>query len=78
MPEIAVRQTQDLFRYRTSVTPEMKDRFQGMVQTVWTGAGQFVDEFYGRKTDHEDGLNNQASCFKAMFREIEVQSGIVK
>ena len=70
-PAIAVKQTQDMFRFRASVTPEMKERFQGMVQTVWSGAGQFMDEFYGRKTDAKAGVNTQTQCFKALFGEIE-------
>jgi len=78
MPEIAVRQTQDMFRFRASVTPEMKERFQGMMQTVWSGAGQFMDEFYGRKTDTMDGENTQTNCFKAMFGEIQKQNEIQK
>ena len=78
MPEIAVRQTQDMFRFRASVTPEMKERFQGMMQTVWTGAGQFMDEFYGLKTSTKDGANTQTNCFKAMFGEIQKQDEIKK
>ncbi|MDP2888005.1 MAG: family 20 glycosylhydrolase [Bacteroidota bacterium] len=70
-PENAVKQTQDMFRFRASVTPEMKDRFQGMMQTVWSGAEQFMDEFYGRKTDEKQGVNTSSNCFKAMFAEIE-------
>jgi len=73
-PEIAVRQTQDMFRYRASVTPVLKERFQGMVQTIWTGAGQFMDEFYGRKTDTKEGTNYQVKTFNALFSEIEAQS----
>jgi len=73
MPENAVRQTQDMFRFRASVTAVMKERFQGMIQTVWTGAGQFMDEFYGRKTDTKDGNNTQSNCFKALFGEIQKQ-----
>jgi len=74
MPEIAVRQTQDMYRFRASVTQEMKDRFQGMMQTVWTGAGQFMDEFYGRNTNNKEGTNTQTNCFKAMFGEIQKQN----
>jgi hypothetical protein len=69
-PENAVKQTQDMFRYRASVTPVMKDRFQGMVQTIWSGAEQFMDEFYGRKTESAPNGLSQANCFKAMFSEI--------
>ena len=74
MPENAVRQTQDMFRFRASSTPEMKERFQGMMQTIWTGAGQFMDEFYGRKSDNKDGTNTPTNCFKAMSGEIAKQS----
>lgn len=73
-PDNAVKQTQDMYRYRISVTPEMKDRFQGMMQTVWSGAGQFMDEYYGRKTDQKETINTQTNCFKALFNEIEAQS----
>jgi len=73
-PEIAVKQTQDMFRYRASVTPELKERFQGMVQTVWSGTGQFMDEFYGRKTGVKESVNTSSNCFKALFNEIEVQN----
>jgi len=74
MPQIAVRQTQDMFRFRASVTPEMKERFQGMMQTVWTGAGQFMDEYYGRTVSNKEGTNTQSNCFKTMFSEIEKQA----
>jgi hypothetical protein len=72
-PENAVKQTQDMFRYRASVTPEMKERFQGMMQTVWSGADQFMDEFYGRKTNAKDDKNTASNCFRAMFKVIEEQ-----
>lgn len=74
-PENAVKQTQDMFRYRASVTPEMKERFQGMMQTVWSGADQFMDEFYGRKKDAKDEVNTASNCFRAMYKEIEGQTG---
>jgi Glycosyl hydrolase family 20, catalytic domain len=68
-PETAIIQTQDMVRFRASSTPEMKDRFLGIVQTVWTGAGQFLDSFYGRKPENPE--NSQVSCFKALFTEIQ-------
>jgi len=72
--ENAVKQTQDMFRFRASATPEMKDRFHGMMQTIWSGADRFLDEFYGRKTNPKDGVNTQTNCFKAIFSEIAAQS----
>ena len=73
-PKASVRQTQDMFRFRASVTREMKERFQGMMQTVWSGAGEFMDEFYGRKTDPKRGENTQSNSFKAVFGEIQKQN----
>jgi hypothetical protein len=74
-PENAVKQTQDMFRFRASVTREMKDHFQGLVQTVWTGADQFLDEFYGiKKANTKEDVNTQTNCFKALFKEIEAES----
>ncbi len=70
MPEIAVSQTRDMLRFRASATPKLKDRYQGMMQTVWSGAGQFLDEFYGRKTS--DTQNTASNCFRTMFKEIEL------
>lgn len=66
--ESAVLQVRDMVKFRNSSTPEMRDRFKGIVQTVWSGAGQFLDSYYKRKTD---GTTDQTvSCFKALFDEI--------
>ncbi|MVM31601.1 family 20 glycosylhydrolase [Spirosoma sp. HMF4905] len=70
-PGFAILQTQDMIKFRKSVTPVMKDRFQGMMQTVWSGAGPFLDEFYGVKVNTEAGDDTPSSCFKAMFGEIK-------
>ncbi|QHV93697.1 family 20 glycosylhydrolase [Spirosoma endbachense] len=70
-PDFAVTQTQDMVKFRKSVTPLMKERFQGMMQTVWSGAGPFLDEFYGVKVNTDAGDNTQANCFKALYNEIK-------
>jgi hypothetical protein len=67
-PGTAVTQAQDMVRFRKSATPEMKGRYLGMMQTVWSDAGQFLDSYYGRRS--ERSANNPASCFKALFSEI--------
>jgi hypothetical protein len=70
-PANAVLQVRDMVKFRDYSTPEMKVRFMGMVQTVWSGTGQFLDSFYGKTIDKE--TNTDAGCFKAMFSEIENQ-----
>jgi N-acetyl-beta-hexosaminidase len=68
MPDNAVLQVQDMVKFREHSTPEMKERFLGMVQTVWSGTAQFLDSYYGRRK--EDNKNTPVNCFKAMFDEI--------
>jgi hypothetical protein len=64
----AVLQTRDMVKFRRSSTPEMKDRYQGMMQTIWSGAGQFLDDFYSTKPVKPG--NSPVDCFKALFSEI--------
>lgn len=64
----AVLQVQDMIKFRAHSTPEMRDRFMGMVQTIWSGAGSFMNEFYS--TEKKPVGNSQAECFRAMFNEI--------
>ena len=74
-PGNAVLQAQDMVRFRKSATPEMKDRYLGMVQTIWSGAGQFLDNYYGRIPENSE--NTQVICFKALFTEIQKMSDSV-
>jgi hypothetical protein len=67
-PDNAVLQAKDMVRFRKSATPEMKGRYLGLVQTIWSGAGQFLDSFYGRRPDNGD--NTPVKCFKSLFSEI--------
>ena len=68
-PANAVLQAQDLLRLRTSSTPEMKERYLGMMQTVWSGAGQFLDSYYSKRPVSE--VNTPVNCFKALYTEIQ-------
>jgi hypothetical protein len=53
-------------RFRKNATPELKDRYQGMMQTIWNGNSSFLDEFYGKKPA---GAKSESACFKALFKE---------
>lgn len=70
-PKIAVAQTQDMLRFRQTATKEMKPRYFGMMQTVWSGAGQFLDEYYGVKVNEKAGVNTASNTFRTMFEEIK-------
>jgi N-acetyl-beta-hexosaminidase len=72
-PAIAVIQTQDMVNFKQQSTPEMQQHFYGMMQTVWSDAGSFLDGFYGRKPNSEEGtgMNTPWNCFKALYEKID-------
>ncbi len=69
-PSLAITQLQDMIRFRNESTKEMKPRFQGMIQTVWSGAPVFIRDFYGNKKDQQGGDNTPQQSFRQLFAEI--------
>ena len=71
-PEAATAQVKDMVRFRESSTPQMKQHFQGVVQTIWSGSGGFLDQYYGRKpaNDQKNPGHTESKCFVRMFEEI--------
>lgn len=68
-PQNAVVQVNDMIRFRNSSAKAMSSRFCGIVQTVWSGAGQFLESYYGRRSESSE--TNPVNCFKALYNEIE-------
>ena len=66
-PEVAVHQVKDMARFRQHATPEMKERFAGIIQTVWSNTESFMDEYYAK----ESGEQSSAACFKAVFEKMK-------
>jgi hypothetical protein len=64
--ETAVLQAQDMAQWRRRSPKELSERFDGVMQTVWTGAGSFLERDYHSKPD----ATNSWNCFEAMFGEI--------
>ena len=69
-PQVALAQVDDMVKFRTTATKEMKNRYAGMMQTVWSDAGSFLDGFYGRKVNPEDGENTPWNTFRTMYNKI--------
>lgn len=66
-PAIAVQQHKDMLNFRETATEVMKDRYKGIVQTVWSDAGSFMDGFYDKKKDDKGGNNTPWSSFTTIF-----------
>ncbi len=67
---MALTQVDDMYTFRRDATPEMKDNFQGMMQTVWSDSKSFLEGFYGIKKDKEQGENTPWQCFRTMYSRI--------
>lgn len=62
----AVVQTDEMTQWRATATAPMKERFAGMMQTVWSSASSFLEKDYAGKGNP----TNTWTCFTAMFHEI--------
>lgn len=63
-PPVAVQQSQDMITFRKDATPETRENYQGIVQTVWSSAANFLDGFYGKSTEKGE---TPWECFTAVF-----------
>jgi hypothetical protein len=64
----AVAQTRDMIEFRRGSTPKMRENFQGMMHTVWSGAGQLLDRVSKGTNGPPDP---QWECFKAWVEEAD-------
>jgi N-acetyl-beta-hexosaminidase len=72
-PTLAVAQSNDMIRFRAESTKEMREHFQGMVQTVWSDSDSFLNGFYGRAKDADKDKNTPWHSFRSLFpRESEL------
>ena len=69
-PGSAVQQIDDMVRFRQYSTPQMSERFLGIMETVWSNTATFLDGFYGRTTDTKSGENTPWNCFRKMYERV--------
>ncbi|HET7116390.1 MAG TPA: family 20 glycosylhydrolase [Hanamia sp.] len=63
-------QVEDMYKFRQRSTPEMKERFQGIMQTIWTRNDLFLKEYYGQGSGNAGDKNTSSNCFKRVFSVI--------
>lgn len=66
-PQLAVQQIQDVLNFRANSTPEMKGRFQGILETTWTHPGRFMQGYYNPQPGDEQSSWN---TYKVICDEI--------
>ncbi len=72
-PAVTVQQVRDMANFRATATPEMRDRYQGMMLTVWSPADRFLREAFQQPPDDKvsaEGRSTQWYSFRQMFDEI--------
>lgn len=69
--DVATQQVDDMINFRNTATKQMKPHFAGVMQTVWSGAGSFMDGFYADAKDDKGGTMTPWNCFKQLYNKID-------
>lgn len=70
-PEVALKQLDDMKRFREQSGNQMKPRFQGIIETVWSGADRFLDSYYNPETYKQEG--SEAVVIKKLIEAYKEQ-----
>lgn len=71
-PAVGEQQMKDMYNYRQTSTGVMKERYKGIVQTVWSDAGSFMEGFYAKKKDEKGGDNTPWNSFTTLFDKAKI------
>jgi len=76
-PEVSVLQVRDMVSFRQQSTLQMKDRFYGVVGTVWSSVSSFLNGYYGKQPTGQVPENMAPwNSFRAMYDEMQkISSG---
>lgn len=68
-PAVGVQQVRDMAEFRQSATGPMKERFLGVMETVWSPVTSFFTGYYDKNKDDrkQPQINTPWNCFRAMF-----------
>jgi hypothetical protein len=72
--DVATAQIRNTTMFRQASTPEMRDRFLGVMQTVWFDAQDFLDQFDGRTEPHLE-RGDPIACVKSYLAEMKSLNG---
>ena len=71
-PDVAVQQAADMIAFRKESPKDMKGRFLGVMETVWSPVTPFFNGYYGKPSSQkeEDTINTPWNTFNVMFQYI--------
>ncbi len=71
MPDAAVTQAEDMVKFRQHATPEMKERYAGMVQTTWSPASSFIKNLHDESNTKPVEYNTEENCFRVLYKQFK-------
>jgi hypothetical protein len=76
-PDVAVQQVNNMINNREQSTKEMKGRFLGVMETVWSPVSAFFNGYYGKQEPVQnvstaDTFNTPWNTFKAIFNYVQI------
>ena len=74
-PDVALSQLETVRQIRAHATAPIASRMQGVLQTTWTGIGQFAAAYFEEAKQPTTIVSETVSCFRALFREMRAQDG---
>ena len=72
-PDVAVQQVADMVAFRQHATKDMKPRYLGVMETVWSPVTTFFNGYYGKPLPPQeaaDTTNTPWNTFNAMYQKI--------
>ena len=69
-PDVTKLQVRDMYSFRKESPAPLNERFYGMMQTVWSGTGGFMNEYYGKIQTQTPGGNTASNSFRVLFEEM--------
>ena len=75
-PTVAMQQAKDMVSFRLHSTVEMRENFQGMVQTEWSSPSHFMEGFYAKKKAEDGGNNTSWNCFQTLYQELNALNAL--
>lgn len=67
-PAVALQQLNDMIEFRNESTALVRQRLLGMMQTVWSGTGSFMEGFHANKEDLKE--ITPWNCFRQLYNAI--------
>jgi N-acetyl-beta-hexosaminidase len=71
-PEVMKNQIEQIQNFRQNSNDMLKNRFLGVMQTVWTGSGNFLDSWYGEKVN--DRMMGNVNSFQELIKYINAKN----